>query len=54
MNSSLNMQANEHTPVQVESQMIVHAHLSTSINFLNFQKIYIYRKNPKKQKQIFV
>lgn len=44
VNSSLNVQANEHTPVQVESQIIVHAHLSSSINFLIFQKIYIYCK----------
>lgn len=42
VNSSLNVQANEHTPVQVESHIIVHAHQSSSINFLIFQKIYIY------------
>lgn len=49
VNSSLNVQANEHTPIQVESQIIVHAHLSSSINFLIFQKIYIYCKKKKAQ-----
>lgn len=55
VNSSLNVQANEHTPVQVESQIIVHAHLSSSINFLIFQKIYIYckKKNSTQNKTSF-